>query len=86
MHQLGTLHSHFHFIETQSLDVFWTSLAHPQEALHEHSFGECSVCLKKAEALSFNKVKVNVKFIKLMLVIKLYHDAGQQTIKILHWI
>jgi hypothetical protein len=27
------------------------------------------------EALSFNKVKVNVKCIKLVRVIKLYHDA-----------
>jgi hypothetical protein len=23
--------------------MFWASLAHPQEALHEHSFGGCSV-------------------------------------------
>jgi hypothetical protein len=41
-HQLEKLHSHFHFIKTQSLDVFRTSLAHPEEALHEHNFGGCS--------------------------------------------
>jgi ribonucleotide reductase beta subunit family protein with ferritin-like domain len=44
-HQLDTLHSHFHFIKTQSLDMFWASLAHPQEALHEHSFGGFIVLL-----------------------------------------
>jgi hypothetical protein len=44
-HQLDTLHYHFHFIKTQSLDMFRASLAHPQEALHEHSFGGCSVLL-----------------------------------------
>jgi hypothetical protein len=32
--------------------------------------------------LSFNKVKVIVKCIKLVRVIKLYHDAGQQNIKL----
>jgi hypothetical protein len=42
-HQLDTLHNHFHFIETQSLDILRLSLAHPQEALREHSFGGCSV-------------------------------------------
>jgi hypothetical protein len=42
-HQLDTLHNHFHFIKTQSLDMFQASLAHPQEALHKHSFGGCSV-------------------------------------------
>jgi hypothetical protein len=42
-HQLYTLHNHFHFIKTQSLNMFRTSLAHPQEARHEHSFGGCSV-------------------------------------------
>jgi hypothetical protein len=44
-HQLDTLHIHFHFIKTRSLDMFRASLAHPQEALHEHSFGGCSVLL-----------------------------------------
>jgi hypothetical protein len=44
-HQIDTLHNHFHFIKTQSLDMFRASLAHPQEALHEHSFGGCSVLL-----------------------------------------
>jgi hypothetical protein len=42
-HQLDTLHIHFHFIQTQNLDMFRISLAHPQEALHEHNFGVCSV-------------------------------------------
>jgi hypothetical protein len=40
-HQLDTLHIHFRFIKTQSLVIFRASLAHPQEALHEHSFGGC---------------------------------------------
>jgi hypothetical protein len=44
-HQLDTLHNHFHFIKTQRLDMFRVSRAHPQEALHEHSFGGCSVLL-----------------------------------------
>jgi hypothetical protein len=44
-HQCDTLHIYFHIIKTQSLDMFWASLAHPQEALHEHSFGGCSVLL-----------------------------------------
>jgi hypothetical protein len=34
-HQLDTLHNHFHFIKTQSLDMFQASLAHAQEALHK---------------------------------------------------
>jgi hypothetical protein len=46
MHQLDTLHNHFYFIKTQSLDMFRPSLAHPQEALPEHSFGGCSVLLQ----------------------------------------
>jgi hypothetical protein len=33
-HQLDTLHNNFHFIKTQSLDMFRASLAHTQEALH----------------------------------------------------
>jgi hypothetical protein len=44
-HQLDTLHNHFHFIKTQSLDIFLASLTHPQEVLHGHSFGECSMLL-----------------------------------------
>jgi hypothetical protein len=43
MHKLDTLHNHFHFIKTQNLDIFRASLALPQEALHEQSFGGCSV-------------------------------------------
>jgi hypothetical protein len=35
-HQLDTLHIRFHLIKTQSLDMFRASLAHPQEALHDH--------------------------------------------------
>jgi hypothetical protein len=42
-HQLDTFHSHFHFIKTQNVDMFRASLAYPQEALHAHSFGGCSV-------------------------------------------
>jgi hypothetical protein len=34
-YQLDTLRNHFHFIKTQSLDMFRASLAHPHEALHE---------------------------------------------------
>jgi hypothetical protein len=41
-HQLDTLHSHFHFIKTQSFGMFRASLVHRQEALHERSFGGCS--------------------------------------------
>jgi hypothetical protein len=37
------LHNHFHFIKTQSLCTFRALLAHPQQALHEHSFGGCSL-------------------------------------------
>jgi hypothetical protein len=44
-HQLDTLHIHFHFIKTESLDMLRASLAHPHEALHEHSFGGFSVLL-----------------------------------------
>jgi hypothetical protein len=44
-HQLDKLHSHLHFIKTQSLDMFRPSLAHPREALHEHSFIGCSILL-----------------------------------------
>jgi hypothetical protein len=40
-HQLDTLHIQFLFIKTQILDMFRASLAHPPEALHEHSFGGC---------------------------------------------
>jgi hypothetical protein len=39
------------------------------------------VMLKHVEALSFNKVQVIMKCIKLVRFIKLYHDAGQQNIK-----
>jgi hypothetical protein len=44
-HQLDTLHILLHFIKTQNLDLFRASFAHPQEALHEHSFGGYSVLL-----------------------------------------
>jgi hypothetical protein len=43
-HQFYSLHNHFNFIKTQSLDMFRPSLAHPQEALHEHSFGGWTYC------------------------------------------
>jgi hypothetical protein len=36
-HQLDTRHSHFLFIKNQTLDMLRKSLAHHQEALHEHS-------------------------------------------------
>jgi hypothetical protein len=39
-------------------------------------------CPKHVEALSFNNVKVNVKCIKLVHVIKLYHDALNITLKL----
>jgi hypothetical protein len=42
-HQIYAIHNHFHFIKTQNLDMFWASFAHPQEALHKHSFEGCSV-------------------------------------------
>jgi hypothetical protein len=44
-HQLDTLHNHIHFIKTHSIDMFQAPLAPPQEALHKHSFGGCSVLL-----------------------------------------
>jgi hypothetical protein len=42
-HQLDIIHNPFHGIKSQSLDMNRASLTHPQELLHEHSFGGCSV-------------------------------------------
>jgi hypothetical protein len=38
-----TLHIHCHFIEVQSLNMFWALLAHHQETLHERSFSDFCV-------------------------------------------
>jgi hypothetical protein len=69
--------------------MFRSLLSYPQEALHNQRLVYCmrmsvgcgtvavKLCYspKHVEALSFNKVKLIVKCIKLVRVIELYHDA-----------